>query len=86
MKQRLINANDLIDDIRKNSESYFADDFAHEWVDKQPTIEAIPVEWIEKQSNRIKMCAETVYDITYAKQLLKLIKQWRRENDDHKSG
>lgn len=49
-------------------------------------IEAIPVEWIERQANKILACAETVYDITYAKQLLKLIKQWRRENDDHKSG
>lgn len=36
---RLIDADALIDDIRKNSESYFADDFAREWVDRQPTIE-----------------------------------------------
>lgn len=35
---RLIDADALIADIRKNSSSYFADDFAHEWVDKQPTI------------------------------------------------
>ena len=35
---RLIDADALIEDIRKNSESYFADDFAHEWVDRQPTI------------------------------------------------
>lgn len=35
---RLIDADALIADIRKNSASYFADDFAHEWVDKQPTI------------------------------------------------
>lgn len=36
---RLIDADALIDDIRKHSESYFADDFAHEWVDKQPTVQ-----------------------------------------------
>lgn len=35
---RLIDADALIDDVRRNSESYFADDFAHEWVDKAPTI------------------------------------------------
>ena len=36
---RLIDADKLIEDVRKNSESYFADDFAKEWVDKQPTVE-----------------------------------------------
>ncbi len=35
---RLIDADELIDDVRRHSESYFADDFAHEWVDKAPTI------------------------------------------------
>lgn len=35
---RLVDADALIADIRKNAESYFADDFAHEWVDRQPTI------------------------------------------------
>ena len=36
---RLIDADALLEDVRKNSESYFADDFAKYWVDKQPTIE-----------------------------------------------
>lgn len=40
---RLIDADALIADIRKNSESYFADDFAREWVDRQPAIDAVPV-------------------------------------------
>lgn len=35
---RLIDADALMRDIRQNSESYFADGFAREWVDKQPTI------------------------------------------------
>lgn len=39
---RLIDADKLIEDVRKNSVSYFADDFAREWVDKQPTIEPEP--------------------------------------------
>lgn len=33
-----IDADALIKDVRDNSESYFADDFAHEWVDVAPTI------------------------------------------------
>lgn len=35
---RLIDADVLLKDVRKNSESYFADYFAHEWVDVAPTI------------------------------------------------
>lgn len=35
---RLIDADALIADVRAHSESYFADDFAHEWVDVAPTI------------------------------------------------
>ena len=42
---RLIDADALIEDVRKNSVSYFADDFAHKWVDEQPTIEPEP-QWI----------------------------------------
>ena len=40
---RYIDADALLEDIRKNSESYFADDFAHEWVDKQPTADVVEV-------------------------------------------
>lgn len=35
---RLIDAEALLADVRAHSESYFADDFAHEWVDVAPTI------------------------------------------------
>ena len=35
---RLIDEDLLIADIRENSASYFADDFAHEWTSKQPTV------------------------------------------------
>ena len=35
---RLIDADKLMDDVKKNSASYFADDFAREWVDVQPTV------------------------------------------------
>ena len=42
-RMKLIDADALIEDVRKNSTSYFADDFAHEWVDKQPTVDAVSV-------------------------------------------
>lgn len=35
---RLIDVDALLEDVRKNSVSYSADDFAHEWVDVQPTV------------------------------------------------
>ena len=35
---RLIDADALLEDVRKHSESYFADDFAEYWVDRQPTV------------------------------------------------
>ena len=35
---RLIDADALLEDVRNNSVSYSADDFAHEWVDVQPTV------------------------------------------------
>jgi hypothetical protein len=40
---RLIDADLLLDDVRSHCESYFADDFAREWVDKQPIVDAVPV-------------------------------------------
>lgn len=44
---RLIDANALIADVRAHSESYFADDFAHEWVDVAPTI--IPADDLKEE-------------------------------------
>lgn len=96
MNQRLINADALIEMMYH--EAFEKDSDMQRWdsgcwiryklfencMDEQPTIEAIPVEWIERKASKILACAETVYDITYAKQLLRLIKQWRRENDNHK--
>lgn len=35
---RLIDADALLADVRAHSDSYFADDFAHEWVDVAPTV------------------------------------------------
>ena len=42
---RLIDADALMKDVRENSESYFADDFAEFWVNRQPTIQPEP-HWI----------------------------------------
>ena len=38
---RYIDADALIDDIKRNSESYFAEDFASIWVNEQPTIDLV---------------------------------------------
>ena len=51
---RLIDADKLMEDVRKNSESYFADDFAKQWVDRQQTVDAIPVDWIINFKNSTK--------------------------------
>lgn len=40
---RMIDADALLDDVKSHCETYFADDFAREWVDKQPTVDAVPV-------------------------------------------
>ena len=42
---RTIDADALMKDVRENSESYFADDFAEFWVNRQPTITPEP-HWI----------------------------------------
>lgn len=36
---RCIDADALMKDVREHSESYWADDFAEYWVNRQPTIE-----------------------------------------------
>ena len=41
---RAIDADALMKDVRENSESYFADDFAEFWVNRQPTIQPEPHE------------------------------------------
>ena len=67
---RLIDADALIDDIKKHSASYFADDFAHEWVDKQPTIEPERKtgKWITQEFGSWAECSECheLYDIPMA--------------------
>jgi hypothetical protein len=35
---RLIDTEMLMDDVKKNSASFFAEDFAREWLDVQPTV------------------------------------------------
>lgn len=57
---RYIDSDALLEDIRKNSESYFADDFAHEWVDKQPTAdvrENVHGEWESTDLIGFKRCS-----------------------------
>ena len=72
---RLIDADALIEDVRKNSASYFADDFAHEWVDRQPTIEERKKgEWIELTNTNhtyvCSVCGRMLVNITDGKNMV----------------
>lgn len=69
----LIDADALMKDVRENSESYFADDFAEFWVNRQPTVDAIPTEWI-----RAQMCE---YPGMESAMWSKLLRIWKREAD-----
>lgn len=51
---RLIDADKLMEDVRENSESYFADDFAEQWVNRQQTVDAISIDWIKEYVARLE--------------------------------
>ena len=53
---RLIDADALMKDVRENSESYFADDFAEFWVNRQPVIHPVivPCDYV-KACNEVAM-------------------------------
>ena len=78
----LINKERLLEDLRERS-SLDWDDEGEEYgmllsriiIDEQPTIEAIPVEWIE---NIIAM-AKKVYADKFAESLELMIEDWREE-------
>ena len=78
---RYIDADALIDDIRKHSESYFADDFAHEWVDKQPSADVIPVSWIDEQIKWLRGTDNEFASLT-AEIFSSLLKTWRDKVKD----
>ena len=71
----LIDADKLMEDVRKNSESYFADDFAKQWVDRQQTVDAIPVEWITKYMRSLK--SGTFADPAWI--IKTMLEEWREE-------
>lgn len=74
---RLIDADKLMEDVRKNSESYFADDFAKQWVDRQQTVDAIPVEWIKEKIQSLRN--ENSYTSYHLSECFKaLLIDWRR--------
>lgn len=76
---RLIDADALMEDIRKNSASYFADDFAHEWVDKQSTVDAVPIDWLKKKYPLTGVVGTESYFRT-AHIVHDLIEEWEKEN------
>ena len=66
---RAIDADALMKDVRENSESYFTDDFAKFWVNRQPTIQPeivmckdckhwIPYDWMFSEVWRSKNMAD----------------------------
>ena len=74
---RLIDADKLMEDVRKNSESYFADDFAKQWVDRQQTADAIPVKWIKEKIQSLRN--ENSYTSYHLSECFKaLLIDWRR--------
>ena len=77
----LANADKLMEDVRKNSESYFADDFAEQWVNRQQTVEAIPVDWIEAQINKLRDMDNGFASLS-AGQIEAMLKKWREEQND----
>ena len=81
---RLIDADKLMEDVRKNSESYFADDFAKQWVDRQQTVDAIPVEWIKEkiQSLRNENSYTSYHLSEYFKAMLIDWRRWKKIEPD----
>ena len=75
---RLIDADKLMEDVRKNSESYFADDFAKQWVDRQQTADAIPVPWIEAEIKKLRDMDNGFASLS-AGQIEAMLKKWREE-------
>lgn len=74
---RLIDADKLMEDVRKNSESYFADDFAEQWVNRQQTVDAIPVAWIKEKIQTLRN--ENSYTSYHLSECFKaLLIDWRR--------
>ena len=76
---RLIDADKLMEDVRKNSESYFADDFAEQWVNRQQTVDAIPIDWLMQKADEWKSDGGYACDFG-ARLLTALINDWRRKN------
>ena len=48
----------------------------NEWVDNQPTVKAIPIEWIKNWFNPTKYANTVYYSL-----LRDLIKDWEKENE-----
>ena len=74
---RLIDADELLEDVRQNSQSYWADDFAYEWVNRQPTVDAIPVEWIEKYLRNYRYMAPIEKNF-----VREMIKAWAEREEE----
>ena len=84
MKQRLINANKLRKDFLDLPNCYngFSDSYDKsiiiDTVDMQPTVKAIPIEWIRKWAGRNVAETDNCSWNTYT---LKLLQDWEKENE-----
>lgn len=54
------------------------ENIVNEWVDNQPTVEAIPIEWIKDYIFRM-WCTE--YDNPQLEGVERLLRDWREENE-----
>ena len=64
----------------QNSESYFADDFAEQWVNRQQTVEAIPIDWLMQKADEWKSDGGYACDFG-ARLLTALINDWKRKKN-----
>lgn len=83
MKDKLIRANNLLEQIESPYTEYSVmariRSAIKEMIDEAPTVDAIPIEWIEKQIG--KALSVDSCDMFYARNLKYLIKEWRKENE-----
>lgn len=50
------------------------------WIDSEPTVKAIPIEWLKTQIKKCQEISNTSKTVGFAI-LAETIKQWEKEND-----
>ena len=67
MKENIVDngAHDVAAELRK-------------WVDSQPTVDAIPVEWLEKQA----ALSRAIWDYDTCEAIRIVLKEWQKEQEE----